>query len=765
MTPKVPSKKPNLLLFLLYFWLLCGLWVIPTILLSKHFPNPELFLSWEMAPFLGCLLAAAGIIHYLVQHTEKTLQNSRSALQRVRLALKARSECSQVMVRATDEQELMGEVCRIIVDSEGYRLAWVGFARNDAEKTVWPVAQWGYENGYLKTLKVSWAENEHGCGPTGIAIRTGEPSVAQHILTDPKWGPWRERALQYGFASSISLPLADGDEVFGALVIFAGEPDAFDSQEVDLLKGLAEDLAHGITTLRLRQAQERGKQERMLLATIVEQEADGVLTFTTAGKVQYVNPAFETISGYSSAELVGSSIQDIRHSGRQGNSFRLMLESLANAQGRSGRFIDHRKNGTPYDVEARVFPVSGNSRITAYAAVIRDLTHEVHLERQLRQAQKMEAIATLAGGIAHDFNNILAAITINAELALDQVPQQDIVGEHLAIVLKAGMRARNLVKQIMTLSCQAEKERQPVRLELVVDECMKLLRPSLPATIETRHRCGEDFGLIQADPSQIHQVIMNLCTNAADAMRETGGTLDIRLQNVELAGGDFAVVPQLPEGSYVRLTVADTGQGMERNTMERMFDPFFTTKGPGRGTGLGLSVVHGIVKNHGGGITFSSELGKGTTFQVFLPRTDQPEQAATESDAVLRGGKGERILLLDDEEDLVFAGQRMLEKLGYEVVAGTDSLEGLEVFRAQPDHFDLVITDQTMPRLTGEKLAREILSLRQDIPIILCTGMGHKADGAIIEQSARAAGIREVIKKPVARLELASAIRRVLDQA
>ncbi len=764
MVPATPDKGLNLLLFISCFGLLGGLWVIPTIIFSERFPDPALFRRWELIPFLCFLLLAAGVILFLIRHTERTLNVSRAALHRVRLALRARSECSQILVRATNEQELMNEICRIIVDSEGYRLAWVGFTLNNTEKTVWPAAQWGYENGYLETLKVSWGDNQHGRGPTGTAIRSGSPCVAQHILTDPKWEPWRDRALQQGYASSISLPLADDGRVFGALVIFAGESDAFDKQEVDLLKGLADDLSYGIATLRLRKEQASGEKERMLLATIIEQEGDGVLTFNTEGRIQYVNPAFETISGFPRSELLGKNVGEIRSDSPHGTFFRLMVESQAQVQSRNGRFIDRRKDGTPYDVEARVFPVSGANGITAYAAVIRDLTHEVHLERQLRQAQKMEAVATLAGGIAHDFNNILAAITLNAEMALDQVPEQALIREHLAIVLKGGVRAKNLVKQIMTLSCQVEKERQPIRLENVVSECMKLLRASLPTTIGMRYRPGEDFGLVLADSGQIHQVIMNLCTNAADAMREQGGILDLALQSVELPSDDPEPIPHLSAGSYMRLSVADNGHGIERRIMERIFDPFFTTKGPGRGTGLGLSVAHGIVRNHGGGITFTSEPGLGTTFNVFLPRTDLPEAAPETNDATPLPGGRERILLVDDEEDLVFGGQRMLENLGYEVVAGTDSLEALEVFRAQPDHFDLVVTDQTMPHLTGEALARKILALRRDIPIILCTGHGFGASGGLTEQMALSSGIREVVMKPMARSELARAIRRVLDQ-
>jgi PAS domain S-box-containing protein len=750
----------------LLYALIGMVWVFATILLfAEWYPDPELLSKWELVVSFAGLLLTATFLYFLIRYTEATLRRSQENLQRVNRALKARGECSQVMVRATGEDELMNNICRIIVETEGYPLAWVGFAEHDEEKTIRPVAQWGYENGYLETIKISWGENEHGHGPTGIAIRTGKPNVVQHILNDPRWEPWREKALKFEYASSISLPLRVEGQVFGALVIFAGEPEAFDAQEVNLLAGLAEDLSFGIATLRIRRERERGKNERRLLATIVEQETDGILTFNTDGQVLYVNPAFEMISGYCREDIAGKNIQDFVEKGANQSFFQVMAETLATRQGRVERFINRRNDGTNYDVEVKISPVYGLAIISAYAVVIRDLTNEVRLERQLLQAQKLEAIATLAGGISHDFNNILAAIITNTEMALDQVTEGTDLQEHLSIIMKAGFRARNLVRQILTLSNQGEKERQPVRMGLIAKECLKLLRASLPATMDLSYRPGENLGMVLADPTQIHQVIMNLCTNAADAMRE-GGSLEIMIDNIDLPANEPAGDPHLPSGAYLRLTVADNGHGMDRRTMERIFDPFFTTKGPGRGTGLGLSVVHGIIKNHQGGITYSSETGKGTTFYVYLPRIErEPEGEGSEE---LRGaapvGK-ERILFLDDEEDIVFSMQRMLEGLGYEVVAGTDSREALEVFRAQPDRFDLVITDQTMPQLTGDKLAREILCLRPGMPILLCTGMGAVGSRALNDDQICALGIREVLRKPLERSELAAAIRRALEKS
>ncbi len=755
-------ERLNPLPISILYVLIGGGWSIATIVFfSDWFPDLEIGKRWELVTCFSGLLMTAAFLYLLIQQTEKNLRNSLEALFRAKRALKARSECSRILVRANDEQALMERICRSIVEAEGYRLAWVGFAENDPEKTVRPVAQWGYENGYLDKIRVSWGDNEYGRGPTGIAIRTGRPTVAQHIPTDPKWEPWREKALRFGYASAISLPLTDSHRIFGALIIFDREPGAFDQQEVELLEGLADDLAFGITTLRMRAEQEQRKYEQKLLATIVDQEMDGVLTFNTEGAVEYVNPAFTAISGYGREEIVG---QDIRAFGKDGPNqafFQAMADSLAGGTGSTMHFINQKKDGTSYDIEARISPVCGAAGVSVYAAVVRDLTHEVQLERQLCQAQKMEAIATLAGGIAHDFNNILAAVITNTEMALESVPEGTVLREHLEIVLKAGLRAKNLVKQILTISCQGERARQPVRLDGIARECLKLLRASLPTTIEISHHQSAGLGQVLADPTQIHQVIMNLCTNAADAMRKKCGTLKINLSNVELPAdtGD----PDLPEGSYLRLTVADTGHGMDRKTLERIFDPFFSTKGPGRGTGLGLSVVHGIVKNHGGAITVSSEPGKGTVFNVFLPRSRQKDERMEENPAAVPGGK-ERILFLDDEEALVFANQKMLEGLGYEVVGGTDSLEALEVFKAQPDRFDLIITDQTMPHMTGDKLARAIQRLRPDIPVILCTGFGNPANGALTPAAAKAAGIREVVMKPVGRSEMARIIRRVLDE-
>jgi len=389
----------------------------------------------------------------------------------------------------------------------------------------------------------------------------------------------------------------------------------------------------------------------------------------------------------------------------------------------------------------------------------KDITEFRRLEKQLAQAQKMEAIGTLAGGIAHDFNNILGAIMGYTELASHELAEAHPTQVKLAQVLKACERAKNLVQQILSFSRQTEQERRPVQLGPIIHEALELLRASLPTTIEIRENVESGPDLILADPTQIHQVLMNLCANAAHAMREGGGRLEVSLKKVELDDQSTPEYLDLGPGTYSRLTVSDTGHGMDRQTMERIFEPFFTTKPPGEGTGMGLSVIHGIVKSHGGTITASSQPGQGATFKVYLPLMDDEneEQPLVHVPPIPTGS--ERVLLVDDEESLVELGRQMLERLGYQVTGCASSSEALELFQAKPEEFDVVITDQAMPQMTGGEMARRMLAIRPDLPVIVCTGFSDQVSTA----RAEAQGVRAVVLKPLLVQEIAEVIRAVLD--
>ena len=709
------------------------------------------------------LFASAWMLYFFIIHSEAAIVRRKETLHRVNRALKTFSECNQAVVRAMDELHLMRDICRIIVEVGGYRVAWVGIAEHDGAKTIRPVAQWGDEKGYLKNLKLSWSDTDLGRGPTGTAIRTGVTSVIQNIAYDPKWALWREEALRHGFAASISLPISDGNRPFGALVIFAGERRAFYKEEVQLLEELTSDLSYGIATLRMNVERKKVENERKLLASVIEQAMEGIILFDSAGLIQYANPAVATITGRAPGEMIGRNISTLESEELNRDLYQVIWDALSRGEARTGHFIQKGKDGSLHEIESTIWSITDTSgTVGNYAALIRDVTHEVQLERQLRQAQRMEAIATLAGGIAHDFNNNLASIITCTEMARDDVPEESPTRELLDVVLKAGYRGKNLVKQILTFSCQGEQERKPVQVEMIVHECLRLVRASFPASIEIHCTMAEQPGMVLADPTQIHQIIMNLCTNAGHAMREKGGVLEITLVNTDLESADITGMPDLLPGCYLKLAVKDTGHGMDSQTMERIFDPFFTTKPHTEGTGLGLSVIHGIVRNHGGTIAVESEPGKGATFNVYLPRIESVAARPDDNPEPTQQGQ-ERILLVDDENDVAFAGRKMLERLGYDVIVKMDGREALELFRAGPDRFDLIITDQAMPGMSGTELAKELTSIRPDIPVILCTGFGNDPNGVLSPENREIAGIRELALKPLDRAELAGMIRRVLD--
>jgi PAS domain S-box-containing protein len=407
--------------------------------------------------------------------------------------------------------------------------------------------------------------------------------------------------------------------------------------------------------------------------------------------------------------------------------------------------------------------------VVGYRGVARDITERLHTqeqlrrakqEEQLRHAHKMEAIGTLAGGIAHDFNNILTAILGYTDLTLHLLSQNTKAWSNLQRVLTAGKRAKQLVQQILTFSHSKDQEHKPLHLHLVIKEALKLLRASLPSTIAIYEDISENTGTVLANATQMHQVLMNLCANAEYAMRQTGGMLKVRLDVAEVDEAFTAQHPTLYPGPHVRLTVQDTGLGIAPEILERIFEPFFTTKDVGQGSGLGLAMVHGIINNHNGAITVESALEKGTTFEMYLPQVNAiaADESFAEEETV-PNGKGS-ILFVDDEDVLAVWGQETLEFLGYDLVVKTDSTQALETFRMAPQGFDLVITDQTMPYMTGEELARGLRDIRPDIPIILCTGFSHVIDA----EKATAQGINAFLMKPFTAHDLGRVVHHVLTQ-
>jgi PAS domain S-box-containing protein len=392
--------------------------------------------------------------------------------------------------------------------------------------------------------------------------------------------------------------------------------------------------------------------------------------------------------------------------------------------------------------------------------LFRDITEQREMNERARQSQKLEAIGTLAGGIAHDFNNILTAVLGYGELALAKAAPGSELQEDLEQILVAGNRAKELVKQILSFSRKSEVQIAPLRIQIILKEVIKLLRSSIPTTIEIKHAIDNYCGPVNADATQIHQIIMNLCTNAFHAMEKSGGCLNIVLQEVELSEKEIADNHDLGAGHYAKLEVSDTGTGIDKVVINNIFDPYFTTKEKGKGTGLGLSIVYGIVKSYGGGITCASAPGEGSIFSVYIPIIKTAPGEEEEDQTIPPRGHNEKILFIDDEEAITSIGEKILKSLGYSVFPMNNSRQALKEFQADPNRFDLVITDQTMPYLPGSELAKEMLRIRPDIPIILCTGHSSVIDRDI----AKAIGIKSFVMKPISKKVLAKKVREVLDK-
>ncbi len=509
-----------------------------------------------------------------------------------------------------------------------------------------------------------------------------------------------------------------------------------------------------------KRAEEMLQQSEKNLRQVLESIPFGVMIIGKDKKLRYANRITVELTGHASEEeMRGIVCQDHLCPAETG---KCPILDLGQTVDKSERML-LTKDGKKIPILKSVVPITLNGEEVLLESFI-DITgykqaEEMHekLQKRLLQAQKMEAIGTLAGGIAHDFNNILSAIIGYAELEIPETPEGSQLRLDLEKILAAGNRARGVVNQILTFSRQREEEKVPLIIAPIVKEVMKLLHATLPSTISIVTDINSEIGPVIADPSQIHQVIMNLCTNAAHAMKKAGGTLTVTLNEITIDDTFVARNPNMTPGGYVQLTVSDTGHGMTGETIDRIFEPYFTTKGPGEGSGLGLSIIHGIVDSMHGTINVYSESGRGNTFKVYLPLTDQELPSVVKKKNEQYAGQG-RILFVDDEPAIVEIGSRVLKSLGYEVTAMTSSVEALEFFQNNHASIDLVITDMTMPFIPGDELARHILEMRPDMPIIICTGYSDR----LSMEEAKAMGVRYYLGKPLLKSEIAEKVHDVL---
>jgi PAS domain S-box-containing protein len=508
-----------------------------------------------------------------------------------------------------------------------------------------------------------------------------------------------------------------------------------------------------------KKAEEALRKSEERLRELLKNSFDIIVVHDKNGIFRYVSSSVERILGYKETDLIGKKCFDFIHPDEKKqaiDAFQEVVDSKSKGIPTEFRFLHH--NGSWINLEALGNNCLDNPVINGIIISARDITDRKNMETQLLHSQKMEAIGTLAGGIAHDFNNILGAIIGYTEITLHGC-RDTAIRQRLEQVLIACDRAKDLVNQILAFSHQRDQERMPVDVGVITKEALKLLRSSIPSTISIVTNISSSPHTVFADPTQIHQILMNLCSNASHAMRKKGGVLKIGLAKVDYDSAAILPNMNLKPGTYALLTVSDTGHGIDPAIIDRIFDPFFTTKKMGEGTGLGLSVVYGIAESHGGTITVYSELGKGTIFKVYLPVMEKIVPVKSIIEEQIPAGS-ERILLVDDEEVLVAIGRDMLQTLGYGVVAKTNSAEALDAFITNPSGYDLVISDMTMPNMTGVELSREIRRVRMDIPIIICTGFSE----LINEDEARRLGIQRLLIKPIFLKNLAVVLREILDK-
>ncbi len=815
-------------------------------------------------------------------------------LQKLNRALLAISACNESLLHADNEQKLLQDICRIVVETGGYRMAWVGYAEDDKEQRVRPVAQAGFEDGYVESLNISWADTPRGQGPAGRAIRIGRICSSRNMHTDPLFAPWRSEAEKRGYASAQSFPLTTEYGVFGALTIYSALPDAFTKEETSLLTTFAGNLSYGISMLRNRKERElfegQLRQSEARYRSLFENKHTVMLIIDPAdGQIVDANPAAVSFYGWGYDELCARKITQInvlspseiiremdrskrrecsyfmfRHQLADGSirdvevvsgpisiegksllysiindvterkkAEKLLLESnkrmhfilrVANAglwesdvaRERSvwseeiwplyglepyscepsfenwlttvlpedrdrvrAEALETVDNGADFNCVCRVRHQDGSlhwlmskgtpytdehGKVLKYVGIVIDITDRKveeekkrQLESSLRKSQRLETIGTLAGGIAHDFNNILTPILGYAELGALALSKTEPLYDYFTEIKRAAERASNMISQILTFSRAQESSPVVMRLQTVITEAMKLLRPSIPSSITIIRRIDPSCSNILADPSQMHQVILNLCTNAFQAMELDGGIMTIALRELMPDEHLLGLVPKLQRKKYVELSISDTGIGMDEATMERIFEPFFSTKSVNKGTGLGLSVVHGIVANVGGEIWAESQPGKGSVFRIYLPVSAYQIKKDVREPEVVSGSA--RLLFVDDELATLKMVTVLLGRLGYHVQTANSPLEAFELFQEHPERFDLVITDLTMPEMNGLELSSRLREISPELPVILVTGYGKDIEATPLLSSS---GIRTILKKPVSMITLVSAINEIV---
>lgn len=674
------------------------------------------------------------------------------------------SHINEAIVRIEDRDTLFRRACEITVEHGQFLLAWVGLLE-EATGSVQPVCWAGAERGYLANAAITTNPSPHGLNPTGLAAREGKVDICMDIARDPRMEPWRAAALERGYRSMISLPLHQGGKVIGAFSVYAAEPDFFSTLVTETLIEVAADISFGLDMLERSRQREQEQQRLRLQHSALEAAANAIAITDRQGNIEWVNKAFTLLTGYDRPELIGRNPRLLK-SGAQGLEFYQRLwQTILSGSVWQGTLTNKRKDGSLYQEEMMIAPVlDSQGEISHFIAIKQDVTERRKLEQQFLRAQRMQSIGLLAGGVAHDLNNVLAPVLMALPLLRSSLTpeQRDSILE--ALEHSVG-RGANVVQQVLTFARGVEVERIAVQVRHLIKEVVKIAEETFPRDIQVRSSVPANLWTLEGDPTQIHQVLLNLAVNARDAMEAAGGQLSFTARNVDLHEPREFLGFQIPPGRYISVSVADNGTGIAPENLERVFEPFFTTKPAGKGTGLGLSTVLGIVKSHRGLVEVQSRMGAGSIFTLYFPVASVPAAAPDSAQRIPpNGGRGETVLVVDDEPTILEITRSTLEAGGYRVRTARNGTEALTVFFQEADRVDAVLTDIMMPSMDGLTLARSLRKLKEKLPIIAATGLLNATQEEDRGAQLRELGVKHVLKKPFNTDDLFLTLRQALEE-
>jgi len=701
------------------------------------------------------------------------LRLARKREQTLNRAMKFLSKSNWIMLHFESEQELFDQICHLSIDVGNYALAWIGITEGTTDKYLRPVAYRGRENGFIENYTDILSSTESSISPANLALRSGNRVISQNILHDKEMTPWHLLAKAHGFNASLSLPLIVDQEVFGVLTIYSEGINAFNDEEVNVLEELASNLSFGIKNLKVRNEskvfQNKLKKNEERYRLLLEAMEEGVVLQGKDSSILAFNKSTERILGLSADQIVGKTSLDSRWksihedgSPFPGETHPVVVTLKTGIPQKNVVMGIHKPSGELTWISINVQPIfeHGDEKPDRVVATMHDITDQKRLEMirtdlnaQIAQIQKMDSLGKMVGGIAHDFNNMLGSIIGYADLLKMQRPGEPELPErslnYIRQINLAGNRAKELIAQMLIYSRPYDsniKDAPKILLAPVIKEATQLLRSLVPSSIEISYEIKSDHLVASIAPVELHQVILNLVVNARDAI-ENIGRIDIKLEQKK----DFGVCDSCHKsfsGRYAVLTVMDSGHGINSELINRIFEPFFTTKETGKGSGMGLSVVYGIVHRAQGHLKVRSEKGKGTEFLIFIPDDEgQPDmsQITQQAESISKTISGLSILVVDDDLSMAEMMSEFLTLQGIDVTAFTNPTEALEEFKKDPKRFDMAIMDEVMPELSGLALARSMLEIRSGFPILMCSGYSDRVNPVIAKQN----GISGYMEKPM----------------